>query len=718
MVNLDHMIRKRHPHTSFWRRLPGSAGGIGCPLTPSAIGLYPYVVQYTYTHDHWGRPLKTTHSYGNGIQAVLHDNVYDGIGRLMADNRCGALSLPTSYAYNVRSWLTGIQSDLFCEVMSYEAPGTGITSRWGGNISQIVWRSGAETNSRKYAFTYDGYGRLAGAAYSSLRAGDYSTSYAYDANSNLTSITRMAIEDLHGGGAFIPGGIGYILSGNQVALRLQGSSGFNAMAMTANAFGADFRQVYYDSCGRMVRDDYQGIGKITYNELHLPATIQRVASGSSSVKYGVQYAADGRKLRTGRLDSAVEPTFNGTNDSLEDASEASVELTESIPIINAGIDDGRREREPLVIFITTTDYVGNLVYKDGILEKVLVDGGFITAADMRYHFFVTDHLGNVRVVVNDAGVVEQVNQFYPYGEATDMGQALPASVDNPYKWSGKEWDEDQGAYDFGARMYSAADARWTTMDPLSEKYYHISPYAYCAGNPVNLVDPDGKEVKGVTREDAAKVVQDLRAIFVGDEYKEFRNLITQSGKKQNGKSLAKISPEAMKKAFDGIELSTDARALVDMVVNTINSTDLHTIEYTSSDSNISSAGEDAFSNALSQAGLPMEQIIEKNGGIPASILSSFGGGGITTPTKRGSHTVIVSDSNLHPNGQPVTTGHELFGHGRSLALGMTGSSLQHVSAIQTENLILRVMGISFINDGRGHGPRTIIPNSTSLPSYR
>ena len=41
-------------------------------------------------------------------------------------------------------------------------------------------------------------------------------------------------------------------------------------------------------------------------------------------------------------------------------------------------------------------------------------------------------------------VLEQVNQFYPYGEATDMGQALPASVDNPYKWGGKEWNEDQG----------------------------------------------------------------------------------------------------------------------------------------------------------------------------------------------------------------------------------------------------------------------------------
>ena len=52
----------------------------------------------------------------------------------------------------------------------------------------------------------------------------------------------------------------------------------------------------------------------------------------------------------------------------------------------------------------------------------------------------------MRVVVNDAGVEEQVNQFYPYGEATDMGQALPASVDNPYKWGGNEWNEDRGAY--------------------------------------------------------------------------------------------------------------------------------------------------------------------------------------------------------------------------------------------------------------------------------
>jgi len=44
----------------------------------------------------------------------------------------------------------------------------------------------------------------------------------------------------------------------------------------------------------------------------------------------------------------------------------------------------------------------------------------------------------------------------------------------------------------GARMYSPSNMRWLTMDPLCEKYYSISPYAYCAGDPVNLVDPDGR----------------------------------------------------------------------------------------------------------------------------------------------------------------------------------------------------------------------------------
>ncbi len=46
--------------------------------------------------------------------------------------------------------------------------------------------------------------------------------------------------------------------------------------------------------------------------------------------------------------------------------------------------------------------------------------------------------------------------------------------------------------DFGARFYSPRVRRWLTPDPLSEKYYGTSPYAYCNGNPINFVDPDGR----------------------------------------------------------------------------------------------------------------------------------------------------------------------------------------------------------------------------------
>ena len=47
--------------------------------------------------------------------------------------------------------------------------------------------------------------------------------------------------------------------------------------------------------------------------------------------------------------------------------------------------------------------------------------------------------------------------------------------------------------DYGARFYNPALARWTTLDPLAEKYYSISPYAFCNNNPVKYVDPDGMD---------------------------------------------------------------------------------------------------------------------------------------------------------------------------------------------------------------------------------
>lgn len=257
------------------------------------------------------------------------------------------------------------------------------------------------------------------------------------------------------------------------------------------------------------------------------------------------------------------------------------------------------------------------------------------------------------------------------------------------------------------------------LSPLAINAFDLlSPYSYCGGDPVNCVDPTGCIIEGVTKKDAAMAVEDFRTMFPGDEFANFRNLIVQSGKKQNGKTFATISADALSSAFSGITLNEDQQALVDMVVNTINSNDIHKVEYISGTGVLSPQAEISFlpSFMKGELGPYMQQIIEVNGGVPLWLIVNEGGGGVTTPTKNGSHSLIVLGGE-HPNGQAVTTGHEILGHGRSLANDL-GDRFQHVQAIRTENLILRVMGIPFVNTGVNHGPKSPVPQPSLLPSFR
>lgn len=255
--------------------------------------------------------------------------------------------------------------------------------------------------------------------------------------------------------------------------------------------------------------------------------------------------------------------------------------------------------------------------------------------------------------------------------------------------------------------------------PLSSlAYSHLSPYSYCGGDPVNCVDPTGCVIEGVTKKDAAMAVEDFRAMFPGEVFADFRNLIVQSGKKQNGESFAPISEDALSVAFTGITLNEDQQALVEMVVKTINSDDVHMVEYRSSDGVLSSKGEKAFLPGYMKGGISghMSQIMERNEGLPLWLIMTDGGSGATVHTKNGSHSVIVVDG-IHLNGRAVTTGHEILGHGRSWSVGYQ-ENFQHVEPIRTENLILRVMGIPFINTGIDHGPKTLVPQPSLLPAFR
>ncbi len=135
--------------------------------------------------------------------------------------------------------------------------------------------------------------------------------------------------------------------------------------------------------------------------------------------------------------------------------------------------------------------MGNKVYENGTLKRILVDNGYIENG--QYHFYVKDYLGNNVVTTNHTGqTVSQRQSYYPFG-ASVADVSLSQQQVQPYKYNAKELDSHNGLnlYDYHARQYDPALGRFTTMDPLAEQYYSTSPYAYCGNNPVKYTDPTG-----------------------------------------------------------------------------------------------------------------------------------------------------------------------------------------------------------------------------------
>ena len=110
------------------------------------------------------------------------------------------------------------------------------------------------------------------------------------------------------------------------------------------------------------------------------------------------------------------------------------------------------------------------------------------------YFYIKDYQGNVRVVLNQANQPVEVNSYYPYG---GLMAATTTEGTQPYKYSAKELDRENGLdlYDSQARHYDPIIPRTTTIDPLAEKYYSLSPYTWCAANPTRYIDPNGEKVE-------------------------------------------------------------------------------------------------------------------------------------------------------------------------------------------------------------------------------
>ena len=113
-------------------------------------------------------------------------------------------------------------------------------------------------------------------------------------------------------------------------------------------------------------------------------------------------------------------------------------------------------------------------------------------------FYHSDHLGSTSYITDDHANITQYDAYLPYGEL--LVDEHSSSEDLPYKFNGKQFDEETGLYYYGARYMNPMASIWYGVDPLAEKYPTVGGYVYTLCNPVRFIDLKGK--KPTTKEAA------------------------------------------------------------------------------------------------------------------------------------------------------------------------------------------------------------------------
>jgi len=174
----------------------------------------------------------------------------------------------------------------------------------------------------------------------------------------------------------------------------------------------------------------------------------------------------------------------------------------------------RINRGTLTVFIDKYDALGRRTEKtiNGATTKYLYDGldviqekdknGAVTVNYIRtlnidepltrikgttVRHYVSDALGSIIGLADDAGAIKTTYAYDPFGNTTISGEAS----DNPFQYTGRE-NDGTGLYYYRARYYSPDLQRFISEDPIGLEGGDVNYYAYVGNNPVNWVDPEGQ----------------------------------------------------------------------------------------------------------------------------------------------------------------------------------------------------------------------------------
>lgn len=470
------------------------------------------------SYDDLGRLVQTRKKLSNSLvnNNAMSDftsisiKQYDALGQLaekqlgkqrnMDGSQTSMMLDKQDFEYNIRGWLLGMNRDYVHDLSTATDAGSGesfttpimlgpgnyfgfdlgydkngildaYSHQYNGNISGTIWKSAHDGQVRKYDFGYDAVKRLANADFNQYTGNgfnktaniDFSASnLCYDVNGNILGMKQMGVV----GNLSLP----------IDQLKYTYASGSNRLQQvidTANNNASTLSDFKYEEAGKtavdygydanvnIISDANKRISSISYNYLNLPQLI--TLDGNRTIAYS--YDALGNKLQK-------------------------------------TITEGNRT--------TITDYIGDAVFQNDTLLFISMEEGRIrpnaVSNGFVFDYFLKDQLGNTRMSITDDPTMDSqildATSYYPFGLAmSGISCDSKNASENTYKYNGKdlqhhEFCDSSGLelYDYGARTQDPQLGRMWQQDPMASSYQRLTPYNYVANNPVNGIDPDGRDV--------------------------------------------------------------------------------------------------------------------------------------------------------------------------------------------------------------------------------
>ena len=425
---------------------------------------------------------------GNTSTQTVSSPTYDFLGNVTADNRPGTAADMT-YTYDMlHGWLKGVSSPCgFSEQLQRE---TATNAQYSGNIGSMQWRNTSNGEQHQYDYTYDSLGRLTSSHYSSSVSGTtgrFDESVSYNPNGSITSLLRGGMKN---NGTFgVIDDLTVTYDGNHLLKVTDDAEALNYNGALDFHDGDDANCEYqYDSDGALTYDSNRGIASVIYDYSHHPYMIY-ISDGRSYTKN--YYTPDGRRL------SSLHVAYIANGNSFNRV-------------------------------LSRDTYIDGLILRGDTTLLWRFDGGYVSlnanGTPTCWNYYITDHLGSTRMVVDNNDTIKETISYYPFG--SEMKMENPALLNSNswqrFRFTGKELDRQNGLnmYDFGARWYDVAGVpMWTSVDPLCEKYYSISSYAYCGNNPVNFIDPNGEDYWSTNN--IEQIIDFFNSLGSGDSQYEF-----------------------------------------------------------------------------------------------------------------------------------------------------------------------------------------------------